>query len=156
MKLDFAKTKRAVRDMLDESLSRFHREHPSVKIHKLCLWGYGFGKVAHVLLETSDDKAVFGGRYGEYNDNEFGRGVTFEWWPDLYSCAEGEPYEIELEDRSVVRTFQSEEGNDAIDRPLFELLKQVLRDADISSVNKGASFALAVEMGSSGLEETWN
>jgi hypothetical protein len=141
--------------MLDDAIVQFSSKHPMVRVNKLSLWGYGFGKVAHVLVETSDDKAVFGGRHGEYNDNEITRGVRFDWWPDFYACAENEPYEIHMPDGQVVKTFQSQEGNDAIDRPFFGLLMEVLKEADLHLLNKGKPFILGVEMGSSGLQETW-
>src|SRR5579872_1662741 len=138
-------------------MARFARKHPTVNVKKLRLWGYAFGKTAHVLLETSDDKSVFGDRYGEYNDNEFGRGVHFdEWWPDLYKCEEDEAYEINSENETVITTYKSKEGNDAIDKPLFELLKKILREANFDQVNKASPFVLGVEMGSSALEESWS
>ena len=156
MKIDFVRTKQAIRLMLDDAMDAFAIKHPNVRINKLSLWAYGFGKVAHVLLETSDDKSVFGGRYGEYNDNEFGRGVRFdEWWPDLYACKEDEPYEIQMPDGGVRRTFQSKEGNDAIDKPLFNLLKEVLREADLGKIKRAQPFILSVQMGNSPLEESW-
>ena len=155
MRIDFAQTRLAVEEMLRESIARFRNEHPEVLVKRLTLWGYGFGKCAHVLLETSDDRAVFGGRFGEYNDNEYGRIYFDDWWPDLYACPEGEPYEIHLHGGAVVRTMQSEQGNDAIDRPLFGLLKDVLAAADLSGVRRDKRLALTVEMGSSGLAESW-
>ncbi len=68
------------------------------------------------------------GRPGEYNDNEYAS-VRFDWWPDFNSRPEGKPYEIYLEDGTVIKTLQDEEGNDAIDKPFFAMLKQVLQAA---------------------------
>ena len=62
MDFDFARTQAAVEGMLRESLARLAKNHPDVMVNKLRLWGYGFGGCAHVLINTSDDKAVFGDR----------------------------------------------------------------------------------------------
>jgi hypothetical protein len=157
MKIDFARTKREVREYLQKRLARFGQKHPGVSVNKLILWGYGFGKIVHVRLETSDDGAVFGDADYEYEENEYGSGVRFdEYWPDFYACKEGEPYEIALENGKTVTTYQSKEGNNAIDKPLFNLLKEVLMQTDLADLKKAGSLMLAVEMGSSDLEETWN
>lgn len=156
MKIDFGQTKVAVKKMLDETLTRFAKEHPNVEIRKLSLWGYGFGKTVHVLLDTSDNHAVFGGRHGEYNDNEFGKGVSFDkFWPNLYECEEDEPYEILHDNGKVVTKYQSRDGNDAIDKPLFALLKEILRDTDVTHIKKSKPLVLAIEMGSSPLQTSW-
>jgi len=155
MNIDFAKTKYEVREYLQKTLARLSAKHPTVRVKKLILWGYGFGKIVHVRLETSDDKAVFGGKPGEYDDDEFGRGVSFqETWPDFYAAGEDESLELALEDGSIVTTSWRE-GNDAIDKPFFNLLKEILREADLTGLNKMKRLQLSVEMGSSPLEETW-
>ena len=156
MKIDFARTKADVRDCLQKTLSEFSKKHPRVQVKKLALWGYGFGKVVKVTMETSDDDAVFGGVHGEYAAKEVGPGVTFDsFWPDFYAVEDSEPYEITLEDGTVTKTYQSKVGNDAIDKPLFKLLQEVLAEADLASVNKTKSLKLAVEMGCSGLQKAW-
>ena len=105
-----------------------------------------------MLADTNDNKAVFGARFGDYNDNEISRGMHFDdWWPDLYACKEGEAYELHMPDGKVIKTFQSKEGNDAIDRPLFAVLKEI----DLTTLNKSVPFVLGVEMVSSSLAETW-
>jgi hypothetical protein len=156
MKIDLARAKREVRDYLQKRLARFGQKHPTVAVNKLILWGYGFGKIVHVRLETSDDETVFGESEYEYEENEYGGGVRFdEYWPNFYAGEEGEPYEIALENGKTVTTFQSKEGNNAIDNPLFNMLKEVLNEADLQGLKKGRSLKLAVEMGSSELEEEW-
>jgi hypothetical protein len=153
MKIDFVRTDKEVRKYLDETLAEFAQKHPNVKINKIVLWGHGFLKISHVLLVTSDDDSVFGKRTGEYNDNEFGPGVRFdEWWPDFYAGGNDGRYEIQWPD-GTKQVANQEEGDAFINKPFVALLKNILRDADFSHVDKGTPFVRAVQDGDSGEEE---
>jgi hypothetical protein len=167
VKIDFVRTARVVEEMMREAISTLTKEHPQILIKKVTLWGYGFGKCAHLLLKTSDDASVFSGKrfsgrrffegrlVGEYSDNEYASSHFDKWWPDLYKCPEGEPYQIRFPDGTVFETIQSDEGNAAIDRPLFMLLKKVMKATDFSPLNRIKPLPLAVVMGDSALAEEW-
>jgi hypothetical protein len=156
MKVDFAKTKQDIVAYLRKQLGRLAKKYPDVKVKLLKLWGDGFHKVVHLCLETSDDETVFGDSSGEYNENEFGSGVRFDdYWPDFYSCAEDEEYEFLMPDGSTRTENPGQDGNAAIDTPLFELLQTILREEDFSNVNKARSLKLAVEMGNGADEAKW-
>jgi hypothetical protein len=156
MQVDFTKARRAIEQMLEEKLARFGQLYPGIRINKLTLWGLGFFKIAHVRLATSNDEAVFGDQFGEYNADEFGNPITFdEIWPDFYEKPEDEPYEILLANDKVLTTYPSEVGDEAIDKPFFSLLEEILRNSDLRRINMGSPLTLSVQVGNDYLEKTW-
>lgn len=141
--------------MLANAIAEFRNRHPNVQIKKIALWGLGFQQVAKVLLETTDDSAVFDGRHGEYVANEFGPGITFEGWPSFYDRGEGEKYEILMPDGTITITDPDQDGDEAINWPVYELLKAVLSEATFDNISKAIPLTLAVEIGNTDFKSEW-
>jgi WD40 repeat protein len=156
VKIDFARTERELLGLVNDRLAYFASKHPDVKLESLGLWGLSFPPVAKLLLKTSDDDAVFG--HGEdagyeYVANEHG-GIRFDWWPDLYDLKDGDHYEIVHEgdwaiDPALLR------GDDAINVPLFWLLKAVLEQVSLKGVKRTKDFQLSAQIGAHWLEVQW-
>lgn len=152
--IDFGRTKKAVARMLAEGLSDFAKEHPEVEIGCVALFGHGFGRSATLCIgmpaECGRDfqGGVYDFRYREYAQEDF------SWWPDLYEV--GSEFRIKMPDGKMVRGNFDKGGNRAIDKPLFELLKQVMREASpFEGLRRSKSFLVGVEMADSDLMEFW-
>lgn len=155
MKIDFAQTKRALQQLLTERLATFRSEHPEVQIQQITLWLFCMGAIAHVRLATTDDDAVFGGQLGEYHESEYGPGLVLDFWPNFYECAEGELYEFLLPDGSQMTRDPEADGDEAIDRPTFDLLCEILQQADFSQTPATDPLMLKAEIGNGSFEVEW-
>src|SRR5262245_10866594 len=132
MRIDFAITKANLSEMLQKAISAFRKKHPQVQVKRITLWGLGFQQAAKEILESTDDAAVLGGEESEYNENEFGPGISFDGWPNFYDRSEGEKFEIHMPDGSTKITDPELDGDEAINWPVFELLKEVLSEANLN------------------------
>lgn len=107
--------------------------------------------------QTEDDERVLGRRGPvdyEYEPREYGEGLVFDWWPDLYALAEGDRYEVPLPDDCPADPDLLQ-GDDAINIPLFALLLSVVDQASLSGLKLGESFELTAQIGSHWLEARW-
>src|SRR5262245_41021276 len=146
VKIDFVRTERELARFIQNRLALLSSKHPKVVIKRVGLWALSIQKVATLLVETDDDDAVLGNpaRY-EYVPNEYGL-TWFDWWPDLYELKEGDRYEIPLEEEWEIDT-QLLVGDNAINLPLFALIKKVLEAVSLEGLNLSSDFQLTAEIG---------
>jgi hypothetical protein len=152
---DFALTKEAVTRMLKEGVAQFTRQHPDVEVACVALFGRGFSSFACLCIGTPDEvgeNLEHGGtyefKYAEYAHEDFG------WWPNLYEV--GRSFTIKLPDGKVLRRSTDKDGNDAIDKPLFKLLMEVLREAlPFKGLKLAKGFRVGVELADSSCMKFW-
>lgn len=168
--LDFARTREAVVLMLAEGLAEFSKEHPKVEISCIGLFGQGFGASVSLCLETPEHSSQHVDSMSERDNgtDQLGRfnsslydfafceydSVSFDWWPSLYDI--GRTFKILMPDGRIKRRSFDKDGNVAIDKPLFELLREILREAwPIKGIRLAKTFRLGVELHDSACVEFW-
>jgi hypothetical protein len=143
---DFARTKQVVAQMLDEGLSRFADKHPDEEVACVALLGGSFSAFAYLCIGTPKEVPadLKEGGACAFKYSEYGR-EDFEWWPNLYEV--GPSFTIKLPDGKVLRRSMDKNGNDAIDKPLFELLTEVMIEAlPFNGLTMAKRFRVGVEM----------
>ncbi len=99
-------------------------------------------------IDEDWEYGVYDFKFAEYD------GVDFEWWPNLYEV--GQSFTIKLPNGKVLRRSDDKNGNDAIDKPLFELLKEVLREAlPFKGLKLAKGFRVGVELHDSACVKFW-
>jgi hypothetical protein len=169
--VDFARTKQVVARMLAKGVARFAKEHPDVEVSCIGLFGQGFGHCTALCLETPQHSDTYVKRWaeggfvgkdklGQFTNNiyEFAYceydSVDFDFWPDLYDV--GPDFKINMPDGKLVRRSTDKNGNEAIDKPLLELLVQVLREAGpFKGLRRAKPFRLGVEIANSAFVKFW-
>jgi hypothetical protein len=156
MTFDFARTKQVVAQMLDEGIARFANTHPDEEIACVALFGGGFSAFASLCIGTPKEVPTDlkeGGAY-DFKYSEYGR-EDFEWWPDLYEV--GPSFTIKLPDGTVLRRSTDKDGNNAIDKPLFKLLTEVMTEAlPFKGLKLAKRFRVGVEMHDSPCMRFWS
>lgn len=168
--IDFVRTKAAILEMLEQGLSMFAVEHPTVEVSAIGLFGHGYGRSASLCLETPEHSArhiegqaeeglVKKDKVGQFNSSIYDFAYceyasdNFEWWPSLYDVSQD--FCILMPNGKTVRRSSDQDGNNAIDVPFFKLLREILREAPIPGVRRAKPFRLGVEMANSHLAEFW-
>lgn len=153
---DFDLTREVVEELLTHGIADFAREHPDETVGVVGLIGWGFGCSATLCFGAGDEApGEFGGlrqlKYAEFAE------ATFGFWPDLYEV--GQDFSIKLPNgRTIHRSTDDDEpegGNNAIDRPLFELLRDVLKKTPLKKLKLAKHCKVGVEMHDSALIEFW-
>src|SRR5262249_36015863 len=86
--------------------------------------------------------------YSEYD------AVDFDWWPNLYEV--GSDFKIKMADGRVLRRSTDKNGNDAIDKPLFELLMELVRQAEqVTALPPADPVRRGVQIADSALVQFW-